>query len=120
MINLLRALFGRPTVISPVDAQQAVGAGAVLIDIRGRDEWRAGHVAEANHIPYEQVEVCLPELPPHGQFIVVCRSGRRAAEAAHILKRHGLHALTLSGGMAGWAAAGLPVVSVGDGPGSVA
>lgn len=117
----LRSLLAKPYgVVDPVTAQQLVAEGAVLLDVRERWEWQAGHAPRARHIPLAQLGTRVGELPQGRAVVVVCRSGNRSARAAALLARvHGRETLNLAGGMRGWASAGLPVVASGGRPGAV-
>jgi rhodanese-related sulfurtransferase len=57
----------------------------------------------------------LREVPGHRPVLVICRSGRRSAEAARILAGplggHRADVANVEGGMAAWANAGFPVLS---------
>ena len=120
--RLLNGLFRRPpTAVTASEAHFATLHGpAVLLDVREPQEWRAGHAPQADHIPLGQLESRLTELPRDRQIICLCRSGRRSALATRQLLAHGHQAVNLTGGMAAWAAAGLPVVNgKGRGPGRV-
>lgn len=120
MIRKLLALFTRPATMSADQAHEAVtSGGAVLLDVRGSSEWQAGHAPQARLLSLGQLEERLAELPSDRQIVAVCRSGRRSAIAANLLSRHGYRATNLTGGMAAWAAAGLPVVADGGEPGRV-
>jgi rhodanese-related sulfurtransferase len=96
-----------------IDVEQ-VPEGAFLLDVREPDEWAAGHVEGAVHIPMGQVEGRLAELPKEGEVIVVCRIGGRSAKVAGMLAQHGFDAVNMNGGMLAWDAAGKPMVSEGD------
>jgi rhodanese-related sulfurtransferase len=119
VIAKLRALFGRSPAISVTQAPQAISDGALLLDVRELDEWRAGHAPQAQHIPLGQLETRLEEIPAGRPIVAVCRSGRRSAIAANVLNGRGYHATNLTGGMTAWAAAGLPVVSTRNKPGRI-
>ena len=112
---------GRPGVdaVTVREAQRALEEGAVLVDVRETDEWIAGHVADAIHIPLDEVRDHLADLPADRMILVVCRSGRRSASAATLLKGRGLRAVNMSGGMIAWEAYGLPIVTSGPAPGHV-
>jgi rhodanese-related sulfurtransferase len=84
---------------------------AVLLDVRESEEWQAGHIEGAVHIPLGQLPTRLGELPPDGEIVVVCRSGARSAQAVAWLNQNGADAVNLGGGMGAWWAAGLPMVS---------
>ena len=62
--------------------------GAVVVDVRQRDEFDAGHLPGALHLPVEDVDARSHELPP-GELWVHCRSGYRAGIAASLLHRTG-------------------------------
>lgn len=111
--QLLRSLFRRrPSAVTASEAHSTtLHTFAVLLDVRDPQEWQAGHAPQAIHIPLGQLESRLAELPRDHQIIAVCRSGRRSAFATQQLLAHGYTAINLTGGMAAWAAAGLPIVA---------
>jgi rhodanese-related sulfurtransferase len=96
--------------VPAVDAAQ-VAPDAVILDVREHDEWEAGHIARALHIPLADVPARLGELPADGEFVVVCRSGGRSARAVAWLAQNGYDAVNLDGGMGAWQAAGRELVS---------
>ncbi|MDT0993966.1 rhodanese-like domain-containing protein, partial [Pseudomonas aeruginosa] len=75
MIRRLTALFRRPAALTSTRAHQAVVDGAVLLDVRERDEWRAGHAPQARHVVLSQLEDHLADLPADRPIVTVCRSG---------------------------------------------
>jgi len=70
------------------DRLRSDGAAAVL-DVRRDDEWTAGHLPGALHIPLPELERRLAELPS-GPIWVHCAGGYRASLAASLLDRGGL------------------------------
>lgn len=60
----------------------------VVVDVRQRDEWAAGHLPGAVHVPVQDVEERAASLPD-GELWVHCRSGYRAGIAASLLHRRG-------------------------------
>lgn len=88
-----------------------VPAGALILDVREQDEWDAGHIEGAVHIPLADVPARLDEVPDDERLIVVCRSGGRSARAVAWLGENGYDATNLAGGMGAWADAGRPMVS---------
>ena len=89
----------------------------VLLDVRERDEWAAGHAPGALHIPLGALH---PDAVPAGASVMcVCRSGRRSGEATSILRAAGIDAVNVTGGMNAWLAAGLPVIRDDGQPGTV-
>lgn len=95
----------------PELAAAAVPADAYLLDVREPDEWQAGHIDGAVHIPMQQIPARLAELPTDVRIVVVCRIGGRSAAVTGHLRQAGLDAINLAGGMHAWAGAGRPMVS---------
>lgn len=91
-----------------------------LLDVRETDEWVAGHIEGALHIPMDEVGSRQHELAKDRAIVTVCRSGSRAAAVADALNGAGYRAQTLDGGMEAWAASGLPFVSDSPRPARVA
>jgi rhodanese-related sulfurtransferase len=81
----------------------------VALDVREDEEWRAGRIAGAIHIPVMELVQRQEEIPEDVPIIVVCRSGARSAWATDTLVRAGYLAENLEGGMEDWVAAGLPI-----------
>jgi rhodanese-related sulfurtransferase len=96
--------------LDPEEARRAVGAGAVLLDVREDDEWEAGHAPEAIHIAMGLVVDRIEEIPPDRTVVCVCRVGGRSGAVARVLAGAGYDARNLEGGMLAWELVGLPVV----------
>jgi rhodanese-related sulfurtransferase len=94
-------------------------AELLIVDVRHPHEWEAGRIDGAVHIPLDVLEERIDDLPVDQPLVAVCRSGNRSARAMELLRGKGFQAASLDGGMAQWAATGLPIVTP-DGPGSVA
>ncbi|HEX7165547.1 MAG TPA: MBL fold metallo-hydrolase [Acidimicrobiales bacterium] len=62
---------------------------AVVLDVRRQDEWEAGHIDGALHIPLDQLEDRIHEVPTEGPVWVHCASGFRASIAASLVDRSG-------------------------------
>lgn len=111
--------------IREIDHEQLLALrarGVALIDVREPGEYAAGHIPGAVNIPRGVLEFEVDGHPAvngvkdpalaHRErpLILYCRSGGRSALAAAALKQLGFaDPLSLSGGFAGWAAAGRPV-----------
>ena len=91
---------------------------AVLVDVRERQEWTAGHAPQAEHRPLGDLDPAA--LDPGVPVIAICRSGNRSGKAAELLAAAGVPVHNLTGGMKAWAEAGLPVVTDAGEPGTVA
>ncbi|WP_434589166.1 rhodanese-like domain-containing protein [Streptomyces sp. A5-4] len=84
---------------------------AVLLDVREKPEWNAGHAPGALHAPLSKL-VAGGALPPGASgrpLVVICRSGHRSQQAAKLLTQRGEQAVDVMGGMNAWAASGYPV-----------
>ncbi len=80
-----------------------------ILDVREPDEWAAGHIPDAMHIPMNEVPERIGELDVDRLVVAVCHSGRRSGEVAIYLSRLGISAENMPGGMVQWADQGLPV-----------
>jgi rhodanese-related sulfurtransferase len=85
---------------------------AIIVDVRETDEWNAGHIAGAIHIPLGDVKNRVAELEKFKDSPVItqCRSGARSAKAAEVLKNAGFSAVyNLDGGINAWQKAALDI-----------
>ncbi len=81
-----------------------------LIDVRSPDEWAAGHLPGAIHIPLAALPDRLTEIDAGKPIVVHCQGGGRSAIAASFLKAQGMEAVSnLEGGYDAWVANKLPV-----------
>lgn len=82
-----------------------------ILDVREPDEWEAGHIAEAVHIPLGDLEFRIQELPAGKPVYTVCRSCKRSLVAVDILAAGGIaETKSMAGGMIAWAEAGKPYI----------
>ncbi len=85
----------------------------VVIDVRPRLEYDAGHISGALSIPLNDLERRLDELPVGIEVVAYCRGPYcvLAPEAVRVLRRHGRPARRLDSGVPEWRLAGLPLES---------
>jgi sulfur-carrier protein adenylyltransferase/sulfurtransferase len=107
---------GKPRVVT-VSAEEAfeqlkVNKVARMVDVREPREW------DATGVPPKAVRVSLgnlarkaPEkLPPSGPVYLICASGHRSLSGGKILLKLGYtEVFSVSGGIAAWQRAGLPL-----------
>ncbi|MFD9009106.1 rhodanese-like domain-containing protein [Streptomyces sp. NPDC059552] len=97
-----------------VDAAAVPSEGFVL-DVREDDEWAAGHVEGALHIPMSDFVARFAELTEaveDGRRVyVMCRVGGRSAQVTQYLVRQEIDAVNVDGGMQAWDGAGRPMVT---------
>jgi rhodanese-related sulfurtransferase len=97
--------------LSVADAARLAKAGEILlVDVRERGEWAAGHIAGAQLAPLSAFAALAPALPTDRKIVLYCKGGMRSGQALGMAAKLGLpiHA-HMGGGITGWMAAGLPV-----------
>ncbi|WP_417762674.1 rhodanese-like domain-containing protein [Shewanella sp.] len=85
---------------------------AVVIDVRGKDEFRKGHIVNAVNMPMADIKNSRANLEKHKSkpIILVCNAGMTSSQAAQILVKDGFEQVySLKGGMGEWQAANMPV-----------
>ncbi len=85
---------------------------AVVIDVCEPEEYARGHLGGAKNIPLNQLEEKLGATVKNKALplILVCQSGARSSRAVAMAKKLGYEqAQSLSGGLASWKAANLPL-----------
>ena len=82
---------------------------AIILDVRERREWKAGHAPGSKNIPLSTLPKRTGELVANRRYAVVCRSGSRSRSAVAQLQRAGVEVVNVKGGMNAWKRAGLPL-----------
>jgi rhodanese-related sulfurtransferase len=101
------------TQICPSSTQAWVKKGALLVDVREKNE-----VAELSYdvpniinIPLTEFDLRYPELPASQDLVMVCRSGARSLRAAGFLINHGYDpekVVNMKHGIIRWVQKGFP------------
>jgi molybdopterin/thiamine biosynthesis adenylyltransferase/rhodanese-related sulfurtransferase len=85
--EVLRDIKSRIDEVDPATAREQLSNGAVAIDVREPEEWAAGHIPGAKHVPKSylesRIEGAVPDRSQH--LILYCASGNRSAWAARTL-----------------------------------
>lgn len=82
---------------------------ARLIDIRPANKFAQGYIQGSQNIPFTELKEHISELNASTTPIVfVCDMGLQASAAVHLLNKTDIY--RLDGGIAGWQAAGMPLV----------
>jgi rhodanese-related sulfurtransferase len=88
--------------VSPAEAQRLVQSGAVLVDVRSREEYGAGHVPGAINLPVQELPQRMAELPRDKPLVLYCRSGHRSGRATEMLRQAGYGGVHNLGAMGRW------------------
>jgi rhodanese-related sulfurtransferase len=81
-----------------------------VLDVREYPEYVEAHVAGSRLLPLSELRRGAPAPFEAGEALVVCRSGRRAREAAELLSQTGnVRPVVVEGGIEAWIHAGYPV-----------
>ncbi|PTD96122.1 rhodanese-like domain-containing protein [Pseudothauera lacus] len=112
LIDTVRAKADK-TLLSAVEATMLINReDAVVIDVREQAEFAQGHIPNARHIPFSELESRKNELEKlRGlPLILCCASGARSGNAIATLKKAGFEKLfNLRGGIFEWEKAGQPL-----------
>ncbi|MBN8231262.1 rhodanese-like domain-containing protein [Corallococcus macrosporus] len=78
------------TAVTATRAQELVAHGALLLDVRTQEEYGEGHLVGAQHLSLQSLQAGeRPAIPADQPVIVYCRTGRRSAQAAQVLREAG-------------------------------
>jgi rhodanese-related sulfurtransferase len=93
--------------------RRARSGDVVVLDVRPREEYDAGHIPGAISIPVEELVDRLADIPIAQEIVAYCRGAYcvLAHEAVRLLTAHGREARRLADGMLEWRIADLPVAT---------
>ena len=115
--EIARDLPGRQDgrVVSRNDVEKLLKDKAVLLDVRPRPEFEAGHLRGSINIPIGELPDRLSELPRNRKVITYCRGEYClfADEAADLLHANGFDVVRLEGGWPEWQTEGRPTAASG-------
>ena len=117
--QIARQFFKDRDALEPVDRKallvRARKGLVTVLDVRPREEYRAGHIPGAISIPLKELKDRLAELPRDQDIVAYCRGPYcvLAAQAVDLLREQGFRVVRLEDGVPDWRAHGLPV-AVGD------
>lgn len=99
--------------VSPTEAVRMMNDGAVLVDVRAKDVFAAGHISGARNVPGDVIADGAKPLERYKDkpVITYCDTGLTAGAATRQLGRLGFtKVFNLRGGLAAWRQDNLPVV----------
>ncbi len=90
-----------------IQAKKAVAGDSIIVDIGTDAQWAESHPAGAMHIPTNEIDIRLAELPPAVRIVVVGRESKDSERVVRFLRHRGLdETWSLHGGIEAWARAG--------------
>ena len=113
ILNELRERVQSFAAVSAMQAVQMMNQGALVLDVRGKETYEAGHIGEARNILAADLPTQADGLKKwrDRNVIVYCDSGMSAAGAARALAKLGFaKVFNLAGGLEAWRKENLPVV----------
>src|ERR1700710_845410 len=89
--EVIRQIRSQVEEVDPSEVKSTLsnGNGVVLVDVRESDEWDAGHIPGAKHIPRGYLESRVEGVVGNDRdqrVVIYCASGQRSALAANTLK----------------------------------
>jgi molybdopterin/thiamine biosynthesis adenylyltransferase/rhodanese-related sulfurtransferase len=104
--ELLREVKSQIEEVDPSEVKELMDEGVALVDVRESDEFAAGHLPGAKHVPRSYLESRIEAAVPDRttQVILYCASGNRSAYAARTLGQElGYeHVRSMTGGITLW------------------
>jgi len=113
--RVVQDYFVARDALEPLERAELVDRAArgevVILDVRPREEFAAGHIPGALSVPLDELDAVLARLPKRTQVVAYCRGPYcvLAPEAVERLRAKGFKARRLADGMPEWRLAGLPV-----------
>lgn len=97
------SLIKQPTLkyIEMENLPELLIKGAVLIDVRGPDEFKDRHLPNSVNVPYFSLRMYLKTLNRQQSIVVVCKDGKTSEMAAFILHQNKFNAFILKNGISG-------------------
>lgn len=76
--------------------------GAVLLDVRTPQEYRAGHIPGSRNVPLQSLDKVTGLADQDTPMFVCCHSGARSSQAVNVLQRMGYTNVKNIGGIAAY------------------
>jgi rhodanese-related sulfurtransferase len=125
IVVVVYELRARVQAFAALSAAQAVRlmnqGGALVIDLRSKDSFDAGHIVDARNVPVATLESQADSLKKwrDKNVITYCDNGSNGATAARTLMKLGFtKVFNLQGGLNGWVKDNLPLTKTAGGKSS--
>lgn len=104
-----------PDIVDVKAAEQLIGQGVSVIDVRNPDEFARGRIPQAINVPLPELSSGRTSgLPEDRQtpVLTICARGKRSLYGLMLLKAHGYaNVKSVAGGMSAWTDMGLKTVA---------
>jgi rhodanese-related sulfurtransferase len=110
--QVTRAYLEERGAMEPVQSNELLrrvrNGQVTVLDVRPREEYRAGHIPGALSVPLPELKKRLTELPKNRDVVAYCRGPYcvMAIEAVELLRKKGFRAHRMQQGIADWRARG--------------
>jgi sulfur-carrier protein adenylyltransferase/sulfurtransferase len=87
--EVIREIKSKVEEVDPAQVSEHLGNGIVLVDVRDSNEWDAGHIPGAKHVPRGYLESRIEGIAGSDrsqEIVLYCATGQRSALAAHTLE----------------------------------
>ena len=86
--EVIRKIRSQVEEVDPSEVREHLGNGVVLVDVRESEEWDAGHIPGAKHVPrgYLESRIEGAVADRDARVVIYCASGQRSALAANTLR----------------------------------
>ncbi len=84
--------------------------GVQIVDVRGENEYKAGHIKGADNVFVGTLEKNLDKIDKNKEVVIHCQSGDRSAIAQSLLAKNGITVKNYSAGMKEWNEKGNEVI----------
>jgi rhodanese-related sulfurtransferase len=104
--------------LSAMQAVRLMNQGALVLDLRGKESYDAGHIGDARNVPAADLEAQAESLKKWRDKTVItyCDSGSSGANAARTLMKLGFtKVFNLHGGLNAWVKDNLPLAKTAPG-----
>jgi molybdopterin/thiamine biosynthesis adenylyltransferase/rhodanese-related sulfurtransferase len=112
--ELLKQVKSQIDEIDPAKVRELIGEGVAIVDVREAEEFAAGHLPGAKHVPRSYLETRIEGVVADrdAQIVLYCQSGNRSAWAARTLEDDlgYTHVASMIGGITLWKDRGYEVV----------
>lgn len=98
-----------PSEVTIDQLADALKENAFVLDVRREEEYAEKRVPGVVHIPMDQLNERIEEIPSDQKIWVICAVGGRSLKVAEALENAGYEAVSVAGGTNQWAESGRPV-----------